>query len=206
MDEANLVELVHQYRAGNDESKEQLVAAVYERLIKLSRRMLRSSSAVVQRWEQTEDLAHSAWFRIQRVLDDESVEVQDDAHFFRLAARHIRFELIDLYRKLSGAHGIAANHQTSPREGHEAAAGDGERFRANQTADPKRLADWAEFHRVVEGLPDKEKAVVDLLWYQGLKQQAAADLLHVDVKTVKRRWRNAKLELSEKLDGRMVEF
>ena len=200
-------ELVQGFRAGDTAAREALVAAVYERLVKLSRKMLRSGSQAVRRWEQTEDLAHAAWFRIQRALESEEVHVQDDAHFFRLAARNIRFELIDLYRKHSGAHGLNANHHTVPRNAEQGdVLGDGERFAANRTGDPRRMAAWAEFHQLVEQLPDKEREVVDLLWYQGLKQDEAAELLGVDVKTVKRRWRDVKLKLSEQLDGELVEL
>ncbi len=202
----NLLELVRKWRQGDTQARETLVEAVYERLVKLSRKMLRSGSTAVRRWEQTEDLAHAAWFRIQRALEDESVQFQDDAHFFRLAARQIRFELIDLYRKHSGAHGLAANHQTSAVSSAADLQADGERFAANLTSDPGRLAAWGEFHQLVEQMPDPQKAVMDLLWYQGLRQQEAAELLKVDVKTVKRRWREVKIQLSEQLDDSLVQL
>ncbi len=205
--EADLVILVHRMRQGDGAAREQLVSNVYERLLKLCRKMLRSSSSAVQRWEQTDDLAHSAWFRIQRALEDESVSLADDTHFFRLAARHVRFELIDIYRKHSGVQGLAANHQTaSGATSRDESPSEGERFAANSTCDPKRLAAWGEFHQVVEDLPEAQKTVVDLLWYQGLKQQDAAEILGVDVKTIKRRWRDAKIFLSERLDSGLVDL
>jgi DNA-directed RNA polymerase specialized sigma24 family protein len=40
----------------------------------------------------------------------------------------------------------------------------------------------------VARLPDKLRAVFDLLWYQGLTQAEAAALLGVAVRTVKSRW------------------
>lgn len=205
----DITQLVQRLRSGDSEAREQLANAVYERLVKLSRKMLREGSSAVQRWEQTEDLVHAAWFRIQRVLEDPSVPVQDHVHFYRLAARHIRFELIDLYRRHTGTLGTAANHQTSPAGGDGDGAGqaaEGERFSANTTADPKRLAAWGEFHHAVESLPEKEREIMDLLWYQGLKQQDAADLLGVDVKTVKRRWRDVKIHLSEQLEENLIDF
>lgn len=209
MPEENITQLVKKFRQGDQSARDGLAAAVYERLVRLSRKMLRDGSTAVQRWEQTEDLAHAAWFRIQRALEDPSVDVSDHVHFFRLAARHIRFELIDAYRRHTGANGIAANHHTTPAmdsSGEGQAADDGERFAANLTSDPKRLAAWGEFHVLVEALPDKEKEIVDLLWYQGLKQQDAAELLGVDVKTIKRRWRDVKIRLSEQLEPDLIEF
>jgi len=204
-----ITQLVQRLRGGDAQAREQLAAAVYERLVRLSRKMLREGSQAVRRWEQTEDLAHAAWFRIQRALEDPAVEVRDQVHFYRLAARHIRFELIDLYRRHTGTMGTAANHQTSPvaAESHlRTGSGDGERFSANSTADPRRLAAWGEFHQAVESLPEKEREVMDLLWYQGLKQQEAADLLRVDVKTIKRRWRDVKIHLSELLEENLIDF
>lgn len=207
MPEENITQLVKKYREGDASARENLAAAVYERLVRLSRKMLRDGSGAVQRWEQTEDLAHAAWFRIQRALEDPTVDVSDHVHFFRLAARHIRFELIDLYRRHTGANGLAANHHTTPSgSDNEAANEDGERFAANLTSDPKRIAAWGEFHILVDSLPEKEKEIVDLLWYQGLKQQDAADLLGVDVKTIKRRWREVKIRLSELLEPDLIEF
>ncbi len=38
-----------------------------------------------------------------------------------------------------------------------------------------------------------------LLWYQGLKQHQAAELLGVTERTVKNRWRRARLLLQQKL-------
>lgn len=207
-EEQNITQLVNRFRQGEQSVREELAGAVYERLVRLSRKMLREGSEAVQRWEQTEDLAHAAWFRIQRALEDPSMVVSDHVHFFRLAARHIRFELIDLYRRHTGAGGIAANHHTTPRK--EATEGrsdaEAERYAANSTGDPKRLAAWGEFHLLVDALPDKEKEIVDLLWYQGLKQQEAAELLGVDVKTIKRRWREVKLRLAEKLEQDLIEL
>ena len=202
----DIIEQMRRFRSGDLEARELLVSSVYERLLKLARRMLRDGSPVVRRWEQTEDLAHAAWFRIQRAIEDESLEIKDDAHFYRLAARHIRFELIDIFRKLNGSLGLAANHHTAPKEsGGEVSSSDGERFAANNTVDPTSIANWAEFHRLVSELPDKEREVVDLLWYQGLKQQDASDLLDVDVKTIKRRWRSAKLLLAQQLDANLLD-
>ena len=205
MSPSNLIDLVNRLRHGDDSAREDLISEVYERLIRLARKMLRSSSQAVQRWEQTEDLAHAAWFRIQRALQDPELELEDDAHFFRLAARHLRFELIDIFRKHTGAHGLAANHQTAKPLG-DASPSDGERFQANQTVDPQQLAAWGEFHEIVEELPDRQREVIDLLWYQGLKQQEAAELMGVDVKTVKRRWRDVKIQLSDKLDAGLIEL
>ena len=49
--------------------------------------------------------------------------------------------------------------------------------------------------------PEEEQAVFDLIWYQGFSQEEVALSLGVDVRTVRRRWRAARLALSDALDG-----
>jgi RNA polymerase sigma factor (sigma-70 family) len=53
------------------------------------------------------------------------------------------------------------------------------------------LEEWCEFHRQIDGLPEEEREVVDLHFYQGLTKAQVAELLDVDVRTVQRRWNAA---------------
>src|SRR5262249_61821855 len=61
--------------------------------------------------------------------------------------------------------------------------------------EPARLATWSAFHEQVAALPEEEREVFDLLWYQGLPQAEAAELLHVNVRTIKRRWVSARMKI-----------
>lgn len=61
------------------------------------------------------------------------------------------------------------------------------------------------FHEAVASLPDDERETVQLLWYEGLKQPAAAAVLGVSLATLKRRWQSARLRLSESLEDWSVE-
>ncbi len=196
--------LINRFRNGDEAARDELLAGVYDRLVRLSRKMLRGSSPAVRRWEETEDVLHRAWFRLQRTLATDEVVIHDSTHFFRLAARSLRFELIDLYRQYTGAQGLAANHHTQPRGGvGEGSLGADRLHPVDATGDPGRLSEWAEFHRAVEELPEQEREIFDLVWYHSMKQEEAAGLLAVDVRTIKRRWRNARLLLSEKLKGEL---
>src|SRR5207302_3839847 len=69
--------------------------------------------------------------------------------------------------------------------------------------DPYQLALWTEFHRQAEALPDEEKVVFDLIWYHGMQQEEVAQVLGVSVRTVKTRWREARLLLHERLGGEL---
>lgn len=73
------------------------------------------------------------------------------------------------------------------------------------TARPDDMESWTRFHEQVEALPDDEREVVALLWYEGLSQPEAAALLGVSLATVKRRWQAARLALYERLDDWAVD-
>lgn len=60
---------------------------------------------------------------------------------------------------------------------------------------------WSEFHETVNNLPDEQKEVVNLLFYEGMSQEEAAIVLGVSLRTLKRRWQEAKLALHEELRG-----
>src|SRR5262249_45380117 len=94
-------------------------------------------------------------------------------------AVQIRRELLDLARRYRA--------QDSPRPGAAEPS--------TTTFEPGRLARWTEFHEAAGRLPEEERAVLDLLWYQGLSQAEAAALLEISVPTLKRRWLAARLKL-----------
>ena len=114
----------------------------------------------------------------------------------------IRRELIDLARHYDGPTGMAAHHESwMPSDGsRESPAG---RVAAAHTDDPDRLEAWSRFHRCVESLIDEDREVFDLLWYQGLTQGRAAQVLGLSEKTVNRRWIAARLRLNEALAGQL---
>ncbi len=67
--------------------------------------------------------------------------------------------------------------------------------------EPENIEAWAKFHEVVEALPEPEREVVNLLWYEEMSQPEAAEVLGISLATVKRRWQSARIRLSESLDG-----
>ena len=170
---------------------------VSDRLLRLTRRILRDFPGVA-RWEQTDDVFQNAAMRLYQALAE--VDIQDPQHFFRLASLQIRRELIDLARHYQGPQGLGARHRTQYGENAEAgtpAALDP----AEMTFDPAKMAQWRDFHQRVQQLPDEERDVFDLLWYHELSQDEAAALLKVNVRTVRRRWRSARLQLHDVVVG-----
>jgi RNA polymerase sigma-70 factor (ECF subfamily) len=122
--------------------------------------------------------------------------------FFRLAALHIRRELLDLARHYYGPQGQGPHHRSWEPGGSATAEDDlGPLAQTDLSQEPSRLAAWGEFHEQIGALPDEEREVFDLLWYQSLSQAEAAELLGVSERTVKRRWLSARLALREALQG-----
>ena len=72
---------------------------------------------------------------------------------------------------------------------------------SSSTLDAEKVQRWTEFHEAVARLPDDLRATFDLLWYQGLPQAEAADLLGIAVPTVKLRWMKARMQVQQALGG-----
>jgi len=185
-------------KAGDDSAREGLFATASQRLTRLTRRMLKKYPGV-HRWEETDDVLQNALIRLDRSL--RSITPPTAKDFFRLAAAQIRRELIDLARHYFGPAGPGTNEEARGE-------GEGELQRepaAGSTYDPDRLATWTEFHGRIEELPDEDRQLFDLLWYQGLTQAEAAAVLSVSERTVNTRWVKARLKLHQALGGELPE-
>lgn len=175
----------------------QLIARASERLLKLTRRMLRRYPQL-RRWEQTDDVFQNAAIRLHRSLQNLKPDSVRD--FMGLATLEIRRSLIDLIRHHFGPHGAAGKHQSGV-----AADGSNENgFLKNvqeSTGEPDSMEAWSEFHEVVGRLPDAEREVFQLVWYGGLEQREIADLLKISLSTVQRRLYRARHLIITALHG-----
>ncbi len=189
---------IDRLRGGDESAREELFKCAYGRLTQLTRKMLRGYGRV-RRWEETDDVMQNAALRLYRSLAD--VKPATVADFFRLAALNVRRELLDLAKHYYGPQGHGANYQTQGAADTSAPA----RLEPTQAGDdtPDQLALWTEFHRRAGELPEEERDVFGLLWYQGLTQAEAAEVLGVSERTVKRWWQSARLKLHEALGGQL---
>jgi RNA polymerase sigma-70 factor (ECF subfamily) len=192
---------VDRLQAGDESARQELLRCACERLTRLTRKMLKGYPRV-RRWEQTDDVLQNAAVRLYRTLGE--VRPASAADFFRIAALNIRRELLDLTKHYYGPRGLGANY-ASAAPGSDAEGLSPTEGRAEETGDPSRLAAWTEFHQQIDQLPDEEREVFDLLWYQELSQVDAAELLKVSERTIKRRWQSARLKLHQALRGQMPE-
>jgi RNA polymerase sigma-70 factor (ECF subfamily) len=53
----------------------------------------------------------------------------------------------------------------------------------------------------VDRLPEEQREVVNLLWYDSLTHAQAAAVLGVTTKTIQRRWASARLMIRDQMDG-----
>ena len=189
-----LTNKLDQLRSGELEARDALIEYTVERLRKLARKMLRGFPAV-RRWSETDDVLQNAMIRLHRSLA--AVAPSSSAEFFGLAATQIRRELLDLAKHFHGPEGIGANHHTD--------TGSVVSGKQDQQIEPANLESWSRFHNAVESLPDDERQVVNLLWYEALSQPEAAEAIGVSLATIKRRWASARLKLCDGLEEWQVD-
>jgi RNA polymerase sigma-70 factor (ECF subfamily) len=106
--------------------------------------------------------------------------------FFALANQHMRWQLNDLARRLdqqSAAAALAESGVAAPPAS----------TTSGLSPDGRRMLE------VIEGLPEDEREVFDLVGIQGLTHPEAAAVVGVSEKTVQRRLNRARLLLAERL-------
>jgi RNA polymerase sigma-70 factor (ECF subfamily) len=178
--------LLQRFRTGDPDALNDLLAHTRARLQHIAHRMLRTYP-VVQRWDRTDDVLQSASLRLCRAVEAERPE--SARHFYNLAATQIHRELKDLADRYRGPLGFSANHGTDPLGLALAGA-------ADPNGEPTSPAEWGEFHQIVGALPDEQRELFGLIWYDGLTQDEAAEVLGVSVRTIKRWWQATRVALA----------
>ena len=182
-------------QAGDSEASRQLLEVTMERLRILSRKILADVPSV-ERWEEIDDLLQNSSLRLWKALEKHHPPTPLD--YFRLAAAVIRRELIDLSRRYFGPQGMGANQAKSWQADSRSAASPIDHI-DDSTYDPVKLSNWTEFHEYVENLPEAERTLFDLLWYQAMTLDEAAASIGSSERTVRRHWRLARVKLFQNL-------
>jgi RNA polymerase sigma-70 factor (ECF subfamily) len=182
--------------AGDVAARGELIGRAYARLRRLAHKMLKGFPRV-RSFEDTGDVLHDSLARLLRAL--EAVPPASVAEFFRIASRQIRWELLDLVQRYRKQQGPGGNH--SPGLANDSSQSTPPVEAGTSTDNPSALAVWTEFHEQVEALPEKEREVFELLWYQEMTQAEAAAVLNMAESTVRRHWLAARRRLGTCLEG-----
>jgi RNA polymerase sigma-70 factor (ECF subfamily) len=185
---------IDRLRADDDSALDEMLAHFESRLMHLSHLMLQRFPQV-RRWEQTGDVFQEAILRLQKALRCVIPETQQD--FLNLAALQMRRELLTLSQ--------AYKKHARPSE---ALVGSGDSLELGQepssaTDGPCELASWTEFHEKAEVMDAPLRQVFDLVWYNGLSQSEAAQVLKVSERTVRARWQGARQAMHAALGGQL---
>jgi RNA polymerase sigma factor (sigma-70 family) len=184
-----LQRLIHRIQQGDAEARRLLLERAYDRLGRLTAKILTGSFPAVQARHDLHSIVHETWFRLLQAL--EKAQPPTVADFFRLAAHKIRQVLLDLAdreRKLAGREALGLGGGTSEDQRVEA---------GQDTYDPEKLAMWTDFHRRVEQLSDEQRAVFELHYYLEIPQSEIAQVLNLHARKVSYLWVAATEKLSE---------
>jgi RNA polymerase sigma factor (sigma-70 family) len=196
--DAVLEECLAKLAAGDESARVKILEVCQLRLHELAHRLLGRKFSKVRRWDDTDDVAQNAALRLYRALAE---TVPDSTRgLMGLVATQIRRELIDLARKHSGPMSYAANHGTNVMDGRDGPVHVVDY--AEDTGDEEEvpLERWEQFHAWVEKLPEDQREVFSLIWYLGVDQEAAAKALGCSLRTVSRRWQEAREAVRAALD------
>lgn len=174
LDTARLDRCVERWQAGDPDAANELIRAATSRLERLVDDLLKRYPALRDEVE-AKGVLDGCVVRLLEAL--RLIRPGNTRDFYILAAVHTRRELIELARHFASS---------------ETPAGSAE-----------DLASWCRFHVEVDNLPHDQREVVNLIVYHGWKPEQIAELLGVDERTVRHRWRDATAKLSHALGGRL---
>lgn len=152
----------------------------------LIQRMLRRFPKV-RKCEEVCDICQNVLIRLHRLLNAQTFATGED--FLHATACVIRRELIDLSRRKQVATFRFLDREPLPPNVKPA------QDRPDATHDPCTLALWEEVHERIATLPEADRRLFDLLFYQGLTQSQAAAELRIPLRTLKRNWHNTKAKI-----------
>ena len=188
-DAAEITNLLKAWGRGEAQALEQLTPLVYDQLLRLARRQMRTERE--GHTLQSTALVHEAYLRLVQVAD---VDWKDRVHFFAVAAQMMRRILVDVARarattKRGGGQTRVDHEDSSGLEGLPA-------FSTERAADICALDDaLASLARI-----DPRRAhVVELRFFAGLTIDETAAVMNISPQTVMRDWNFARAWLMREL-------
>lgn len=174
-----VTELLARWSKGDASAREALIPLVYEELRKIARRSLSSQSP--GHTLQPTALVHEAYLRLAR---QDSVDWQNRAHFFAMAARMMRQILVDHARK----HGAA-------KRGSNAVSVVVDDLPAASSAPNLDVLALDHALEQLAALDPRQCRIVELRFFGGLSIEETAEVEKISPATTKREWATARLWL-----------
>jgi len=178
-----ITQLLVAWKEGDAAALEQLTPLVHTELHRLAKRYMAGERH--GHILQTTALVNEAFMRL---IDWRSVEWQNRAHFFGLAAQLMRHILVDFARaqrrEKRGGEALLVSLSEAANVGQE------------QCADLVALDDALQ---TLEKLDQRQARVVELRFFAGLSIEETAEALKVSVSTVRRDWSAAEAWLYREL-------
>lgn len=179
--------LLKAWAKGDRAAQEELIPLVYDELHELARRYRKKVGAGDTL--QTTALVNEAYLRL---VDIDSVDWRDRAHFFAVSANVMRRILIDIARAHSAEkRGGAVRSVIVPADWNEIPVPGSERVE-------DLLALDEALNRLIE-MDGRRGKIVELRVFGGLSVEETAEILRVSSVTVMRDWRVAKAWLAREL-------
>ena len=166
-----------------------------------ARQMLRGFPSV-HRWDETDDICQTVVLELWQVFQDNPPTSM--RQFYSYASQRIRWCLLNLVRKYTGKYGLGTNHESwdEVRRGLSLDSSIPNRSATND--ETVSLAEWTEFHRQAEQLPELTGEVFNMIWYLGIPQVDVARTLEISETTVRRHWRKARTVLVRHFENSRV--
>lgn len=167
--------LLIEWSKGDQAALEELIPLVYDELRRLAGRYMRRESR--DHTLQTSALVNEAYLRL---IDQRSVQWQNRAHFFGVAAQLMRRILVDHARSRSRAKRGGGAQVVSLVE---------------QAAMSQEVAEVIALDMALNNLAEldpRKGQIVEMKFFGGLTNEEVAEVLKVTTRTVEREWRKAK--------------
>lgn len=174
--------LLARYAAGDSTAYDMLFAAVYDDLMLRAKRLSRDAGKTLS----TTALVHETYIK----LAGSGLSLNDEAHFFALAARAMRQVVINSVRDRGAQKRGGGMIQAT--------------FDSGLIADGGQNIDFLALEQALKDLAETDPRlarVVDLHFYAGLEFGEIGRLLEVSERTVARDWRAARALLQLRLDA-----
>ena len=178
--------LLARLAAGDQAARQELIGCAYQRLRCLARVILNENFPRLKAAPaalETTDVTDEAALGMYQVLAE--IQPATPRDFFRLAAQRIRWLQLDRAKQV-GRDLRELLDSPAPRA-------------ADQPPEDDAPGGFEALYHEIEALPDKEREVVDLLYFHGLDQSEAAAILGVTERSVRRYWTAARLKLLQAL-------